>query len=107
MVALLAHVKVPAAAQLFGIQGVCFALYPLVIRTILHRLVPSATRRATTLSIESLACRLAFGPLALYAGWARGAHGIDRAMVTTALLACIPFAALPLLAAARARRDRV
>lgn len=97
MFLLLATLRAPAAALLFCVQGAVFGVYPLVIRSLLNRLVPSAERRATVLSLESLACRVAFAPLALFTGWATGALGFAPAMAGTALLACIPFALLPLL----------
>ena len=97
MFLLLATVRAPGASFLFCVQGAVFGVYPLVIRSILNRLVPSADRRATVLSLESLACRIAFAPLALFTGWATGALGFAAAMAGTALLACVPFALLPLL----------
>jgi len=97
MFLLLATLDLPAAALLFCLQGAAFGVYPLVTRSILNRLVPSARRRATILSMESLACRVAFSPLALVAGGMLGRLGVERAMAATALLACLPFLALPLL----------
>ena len=87
---LLASLSHPAAAALFLVQGAAFGIYPLVIRSILNPLVPDARRRATILSLESLACRLAFAPMALFAGWALQTGGVDRALAATALLACLP-----------------
>ncbi|MDH3592469.1 MAG: hypothetical protein OER88_11350, partial [Planctomycetota bacterium] len=84
-----------------------FGIYPLVTRSILNRLVPSGTRRATTLSIESLACRIAFCPIAYFAGWAHGSLGVHRAMAATALMACLPLAILPLIRGARGDRKHV
>ncbi|MHC4548004.1 MAG: MFS transporter [Planctomycetota bacterium] len=97
MFLLLTQLKVPGAALLFCIQGVGFGAHPVVVRSILNRLVPRAERRATTLSIESFACRLAYSPLAVVAGWSLGALGVDRAIALTALLAGLPFLLLPLL----------
>jgi len=97
MVLMLTQLKAPAAALIFCIQGVVFGAYPVVTRSILNRLVPAPERRATTLSIESLACRLAFTPLTAMAGWALGAFGLDPAMAATALMACLPFLLVPLL----------
>lgn len=97
MVWLLTQLKVPAAALLFCIQGAAFGAYPVLVRTILNRLVPRPERRATVLSIESFACRIAFGPLTILAGWSLGALGIDAALALVALAACIPFVILPLL----------
>jgi MFS family permease len=97
MVWLLTQLKLPAAALLFCIQGAAFGAYPVLVRSILNRLVPRAERRATVLSIESFACRIAFGPLTILAGWSLGAMGLDAALAVVALAACIPFVILPLL----------
>jgi len=97
MFLLLTLVKVPAAAALFCLQGAAFGLYPPLTRSLLNRRVPSARRRATVLSLDSLACRLAFGFLAFLGGWSLGHLGLDRAMAMTALLACVPILAIPLL----------
>jgi predicted MFS family arabinose efflux permease len=100
MFLLLAVAKVPAAAALFFVQGAAFGLYPPLTRSLLNRLVPSAARRATILSLDSLACRLAFGPLAVFSGWALGRLGLDAALAATALLACVPFLMIPLMSKA-------
>jgi len=97
MVGLLGVFRSPAAAALYCIQGACFGLYPLVVRAQLNPLVPSRRRRATILSMESLACRLAFAPLALFAGRALDGLGLGRALPATAALACLPLLALPFL----------
>ena len=97
MVWLLTQLKLPAAALLFCIQGAVFGAYPVLVRSILNRLVPRAERRATVLSIESFACRIAFAPLTILAGWSLGALGLDAALAVVALAACIPFVILPLL----------
>lgn len=94
---LLTQLKVPAAALLFCVQGAVFGAYPVLVRSILNRLVPRAERRATVLSIESFACRVAFGPLTILAGWSLGALGVDAALAVVALAACVPFVILPLL----------
>lgn len=94
---LLTQLKLPPAALLFCIQGLAFGAYPVVVRSILNRLVPRVERRATVLSIESFACRVAFSPLTVLAGWSLGALGLDAALALTALLACVPFVILPLL----------
>ncbi|MHC4493737.1 MAG: MFS transporter, partial [Planctomycetota bacterium] len=44
---LLTQLKLPPAALLFCIQGVAFGAYPVLVRSILNRLVPRAERRAT------------------------------------------------------------
>jgi MFS family permease len=94
---LLTRLKLPPAALLFCIQGIAFGAYPVLVRSILNRLVPRAERRATVLSIESFACRIAFSPLTVLAGWSLGSLGLDAALALTALLACVPFVILPLL----------
>jgi predicted MFS family arabinose efflux permease len=90
MFLLLALLRAPLAAALFCVQGAAFGLYPPLTRLLLNRRVPSARRRATILSLDSLACRLAFGPIAVFAGWALGSVGLAGAMAATALLACVP-----------------
>lgn len=97
MFALLAPLRTPLAASLFLVQGLVFGAYPAVVRAILNRRVPSPPRRATVLSIESLACRLAYAALSVYAGWALSALDLAAALATTAALASLPFLALPLL----------
>ena len=97
MYAALIPLKIPPAAALFCIQGAAFGLYPIVTRTVLNRLVPAPEKRATTLSIESLACRLSFGPLAILGGWALEHAGLDVAMALVAGLACLPFLLVPAL----------
>ena len=100
MFSLLMALETPLAGALFCIQGVSFAIYPLLMRTILNRLVPTPARRATILSIESLLCRLAFGPIAVFSGWAMGALTLNAAI--SVLIACLPFAVVPWLPRARA-----
>jgi predicted MFS family arabinose efflux permease len=90
MFLLLALLRLPAAAALFCVQGAAFGLYPPLTRLLLNRRVPSPRRRATILSLDSLACRLMFSPLAVFAGWALGSLGLAPAMAATALLACVP-----------------
>lgn len=90
MFLLLALLRVPLAAALFGIQGAAFGLYPPLARFLLNRRVPSPRRRATILSLDSLACRLMFSPLAVFAGWTLGDLGLAPAMAATGLLACVP-----------------
>lgn len=101
MFLLLMALKSPLAGALFCIQGVSFAIYPLLVRTILNRLVAEPARRATILSIESLLCRLTFGPLAVFAGWALGALSLNAAIGLSVLIACLPFAVVPWLPRAR------
>jgi len=97
MYALLLPFRTPPAAALFCLQGAAFGIYPLLTRSVLNRLVPASERRATTLSIESLTCRLAFVPIALLAGWALDAWGLDAAIAATVLVAVLPFGLVPLL----------
>lgn len=94
--------RAPAAALLFCIQGAVFGAYPLVTRAILNRLVRGADRRATVLSIESMACRVGMGLMALLAGWALDRYSFDAAVAITVAIACIPFVFLPLLRRAAA-----
>jgi MFS family permease len=100
MFGLLIPLRTPPAAALFCIQGAMFGVYPVLIRSLLNRLVPSGERRATILSMESMACRVGFALVAIYAGWALGALGLGWALGTTALLACLPFLFLPLFSRA-------
>ncbi len=101
MYALLLAARTPAAAALFCIQGAVFGAYPLVVRTMLNRLMASGARRATTLSIESMACRIIFGMVTVFAGWALGHWGHSVAIGVTALLGCAPFLLVPLFRRAR------
>ena len=43
------------AAALFQVQGAVFGAYPVAMRSLLNRLVPTPERRATVLSVESMA----------------------------------------------------
>jgi len=94
--------RAPAMALLFCIQGAVFGAYPLVTRSILNRLVRGADRRATVLSIESMACRVGMGLMALLAGWALDHTSLNGAMALTVVIACLPFLFLPLLRRAAA-----
>ncbi len=84
----------PAVAGLFLLQGVVFAIYPLVVRARLNRLVRGAEKRATILSMESLACRIAFALLSMIAGRALGLWGLNGAVMLTLALALVPFGIL-------------
>lgn len=101
MFLLLLVIRHPLAGLLFCVQGAAFAVYPLLMRTILNRLVASPERRATTLSIESMICRVAFGPIAVFSGWAMGVLTLNWAIGLTVLIACLPFTVFPWLPAAR------
>jgi len=95
----------PAAASLFLLQGVVFAVYPLVVRARVNRLVRGAERRATILSMESLACRIGFALLSMIAGRALGAWGLNGAVSLTLLLALVPFGILAVRPRAAVRVD--
>lgn len=97
MFACLPGARGDAAAALFCIQGAAFGAYPLLTRTVLNRLVPGAERRATTLSIESMACRIAAGAAVFFAGWSLDAWGLGPAMAATAAIGCAPLVAVPFL----------
>jgi len=97
MYAALLPLRMPAAALLFTVQGAVFGAHPLVVRSLLNRRVRSSHRRATVLSLESLACRLAFAAVAVYAGWALHRLSLSAALATTAAICCIPWACLPFL----------
>ena len=101
MFALLAVVRAPAVAALFCIQGAVFGAYPLIVRPILNRHVSSPARRATTLSLESMACRVAFGLVVAGAGFSMDLWTLEITLAATAVLACLPF--LALLATSRRR----
>lgn len=84
-------------AALFCLQGAVFGVYPLVMRTELNAMVPSADRRATVLSIESLSCRLAFAPIAALAGWSVESLGFGVGVALSVGVACLPFLLVPFL----------
>lgn len=95
MYAVMASVQVPLVASLFVLQSVALGLHPVVVRNRLNRLVPSPARRATTLSIESLYCRLAVALVSVPIGWALGELGLAWALVTGIVLGLSPIAVLP------------
>ncbi|MEM8883624.1 MAG: MFS transporter [Planctomycetota bacterium] len=97
MFGLLMVFRAPAAGLLFCIQGAVFGAYPLVTRTLLNRMVRNADRRATVLSIESMACRIGMGLIALLAGWALDHHSLNAALALAVGASCLPFLLLPLL----------
>ncbi|MHC4957632.1 MAG: MFS transporter [Planctomycetota bacterium] len=94
MYAGLLALQTPAVIALFCIQGAAFGVYPLLVRTILNRHVSSAANRATTISLESMACRIAFSLVAVGAGWGMGHWGLNWTMAAAAAAACLPFAGL-------------
>jgi MFS family permease len=83
------------AVLLFCIQGVAFGVYPVAMRTVLNRRIPDPRHRATVLSIESLACRLAFAGTAAAVGIL-----LDRAELSWAIGAAVGLGLLPLVASA-------
>ncbi|MCP5055710.1 MAG: MFS transporter [bacterium] len=83
------------AVLLFCIQGVAFGVYPVAMRTVLNHRIPDPLHRATVLSIESLACRLAFAGTAAAVGAL-----LDRAELGWAIFAAVGLGLLPLLASA-------
>lgn len=90
MFGLLAVLRVPAVAAVFCIQGAVFGAYPLVVRTLLNHRVSSSARRATTISLESMACRIAFGLVVAFAGRAIDWWGLTTTILIVAGLACVP-----------------
>jgi predicted MFS family arabinose efflux permease len=97
MYALLIPANAPVAISLFCVQGAAIGAYPIAVRTMLNRLVPSAEKRATTLSIESLACRLCYGVVVILFAWLLDALSLYQALPLVALLGCVPFALMWLL----------
>lgn len=97
----LAVLRTPWAALLFAVQGAAFGAYPVVLRSLLNRLVPSEERRATVLSFESMAIRVAGGLSVVFAGWAIDVLPLSAALLITAAAGCAPFLCVPLLARAR------
>ena len=96
MFSLLAFLRVPAVVALFCIQGAVFGAYPLVVRTILNRNVASAARRATVISLESMACRVGFGVLVAVSGWCLEWWDLKYTIAFVATAGCIPFVILAL-----------
>ncbi len=87
---------VPAGASvaigLFCIQGAVLGAYPMAVRTALNRLVTSSERRATTLSVESLACRLCYGIVVIFCAWTLDELTLATALPVVALVGLTPFA---------------
>jgi predicted MFS family arabinose efflux permease len=88
----------PWGVALLGFQAAILGIHPTVVRTLLNRHTGSAAHRATLLSLESLACRLATGAVTAFAGWSLGAWSLPVALFSCAGLGCLPFLALPFLA---------
>lgn len=97
MYALLIPANAPVAISLFCLQGAVIGAYPIAVRTMLNRLVPSAERRATTLSIESLVCRMCYGVVVIFCAWLLDVLSLYQALPLVALLGSIPFALMRLL----------
>jgi MFS family permease len=97
MYVLLIPANAPLAIALFCLQGAVLGAYPMAVRTMLNRLVPSAERRATTLSIESLACRLSYGVVVIFCAWVIDVLSLAQALPLVGLIGCIPFALMWLL----------
>lgn len=87
----------PGAIGLFCIQGAVLGAYPMAVRSMLNRLVPSAEKRATTLSVESLACRLCYGIIVIFFAWTLDVLSLPTALLIVALVGCVPFAVMALL----------
>jgi predicted MFS family arabinose efflux permease len=87
-------------------QATILGIHPTVVRTLLNRHVSSASHRATLLSLESLACRLATGVVSAFAGWSIGALALPGAVLTCAALGCAPFLALPWIGKSRGAGSR-
>ncbi|MGH0038334.1 MAG: MFS transporter [Myxococcota bacterium] len=90
-----------AGVALLGLQAAILGVHPTVVRTLLNQRVSSAAHRATLLSVESLACRLATGAVSAFAGWSLGALELGTAILVCAFLGCLPFLALPFTLIAR------
>jgi predicted MFS family arabinose efflux permease len=105
MYLLLIPANASVAIGLFCIQGAVIGAYPMAVRTMLNRLVPSAQKRATILSFESLACRLGYGGVVIFCAWTLDELPLSLALSTTALVGCVPFVLMWLLPRAIARED--
>ncbi|MCP5068314.1 MAG: MFS transporter [bacterium] len=95
MYAGLATLRSGSAAMLFCIQGIAFGVYPVAMRTVLNRRIRDPHHRATVLSIESLACRLAFSGVAVAVGTL-----LERAELRWAIGAAVALGLAPLLGSA-------
>lgn len=91
MYLLLVPANASMAIALFCIQGAVFGAYPIAVRTHLNHLVPAAEKRATTLSVESLVCRLVYGVCVIGFAWL-----MDWLPLYTALLSVVAISAVPL-----------
>ena len=96
MFSLIMFLRVPAVVALFCIQGAVFGAYPLIVRTILNRNVTSAARRATVISLESMACRIVFGLLVAVSGWCLEWWDLSHTIAFVVAAGCLPFLILAL-----------
>lgn len=87
----------PWGAVFFVVQGTVFGAYPVMLRTLINRLVPSADRRATVLSVESTAARLYSGVVLTGTGFTLSSLPLGWTLIGTALVGCLPFLAMPWL----------
>lgn len=106
MYLLLMPANAPAAIGLFCIQGAVLGAYPMAVRSMLQRLIPSAQRRATTLSVESLACRLCYALVVVLLAWSLDELPLYGALPIVVLLGCVPFVAMLALPRAGEAVDR-
>jgi len=97
MYLLIIPASAPFAIALFCIQGAVLGAHPMAVRTILNRMVPSAQRRATTLSVESLVCRLCYGTAVVAFAWTLEVLSLYQAIAIVAVAACLPFVVMLLL----------
>ena len=97
MYLLLIPADAPIAVALFCVQGAVIGAYPTAVRTMLNRLVPQAARRATTLSVESMACRLIYAVVVVLLGWSLEAFTLAQALLISVSIGCLPFMLMALL----------
>ncbi len=91
MFVLIIPASAPLAIGLFCIQGAVLGAYPVAVRTRLNHLVPRAEKRATTLSVESLACRLVYGAAVIFFAWSIDVLPLYTALLTVVAMGAIPF----------------
>ncbi len=92
MYAGIAATRAPPAALLFCIQGMVLGVYPVAMRALLNARIDDPRHRATVLSIESLACRLAFATTALAFGGLLEGGSLGAAILAVILLGVLPIA---------------
>ncbi|MDP6980763.1 MAG: hypothetical protein QF570_19540 [Myxococcota bacterium] len=103
MFVLIIPASAPFAIGLFCIQGAVLGAYPMAVRTQLNHLVPRAEKRATTLSVESLACRLVYGIAVVFFAWSIDVLPLYTALLTVVAMGAVPF--LVMLALPRQESD--